>query len=174
MKVFRNIVIIALGLLIQSTIMGHFSFLDARPDIPMIMLFFLTIKSGKVQSIFYGFFIGFLLDVYSPEYLGLNAFTMSLIAFLLNMVSNRLSLELYGLKVSIAFAACLIHDIIYLLLYTKFDYTITLRLLFTENLLGEVYSTLIILALSKLWEIGINGGIEFVFQGLFGFRRQMY
>jgi len=99
---------------------------------------------------------------------------MSLVAFSLNMISNRLSLELVGLKVSVAFAACLIHDIIYLLLYTNFDYTMTLRLLFTESLLGVVYSTLIILALSKLWEIGINGGMEFVFQGLFGFRRQMH
>ena len=171
MEFFRNILIIALGLLVQSTIVGHYSLLDARPDIPMIILFFLAIKSGRVQSVFYGFLIGFLIDVYSPEYLGFNAFTMSLIAFLLNTISNKLSLELPALKISVAFAACLLHDIIYLLLYTGFDYIMAFRLLFTENLMGEIYSTLIILALSKIWEIGLNGGIEFVFQGLFGFRR---
>lgn len=174
MRIFRNILIIALGLLIQSTLVGHFSLFGSRPDIPMIMLFFLAINTGPVESVFYGFTMGFLIDAYSPEYLGLNAFVMSIIAYLLNMIRDRLSLELITLKASVAIAACLIHDSLYLLFYTNFDYVMMFRMLFTESLLGEVYSTLIILAMSKLWEIGVNGGVEFVFQGLFGIRRQTY
>ncbi len=112
MKIIRNILIIALALLLQSTLFGRFSVWGIRPDLTMLVLILLVIDSGPVESVLYGFFIGFIQDVYTPEFLGFNSFTMSLMAFLLDNIKERLTVENYSVKALVTFTACTVHDII--------------------------------------------------------------
>ncbi|HUT63088.1 MAG TPA: rod shape-determining protein MreD, partial [Anaerolineae bacterium] len=86
MKIIRNILLIALALLLQSVLIGRLDMYGIRPDLSMIVLIFLANESRPVEIIIYGFFIGFIQDVYTPEYLGYNAFSMSLIAYFLSMM----------------------------------------------------------------------------------------
>ena len=66
MKIFRNILIIVLALLLQSTFWGRFTIFGARPDLAMLVLILLVSRSGQVESVLYGFFIGFWEDL--PDY----------------------------------------------------------------------------------------------------------
>ena len=127
MKIIRNVLIIVLALLLQSTLLVRFSIWDVKPDLAILVLIFLVSSSGQVESILYGFFIGFIQDVYSPEVLGINAFTMSLMGFFLDICKERFAVENYLVKAVVAFIFCIVHDIIFLSFYTRFDSFIMLK-----------------------------------------------
>ena len=170
MRLARNILLIALALLVQATFSQRMSIYGVRPDFAMLVLIFLASCSGRTSVIFYGFFIGFLQDVYSPEYLGYNTFVMSLMAFLLGIANERFSLENNAVKLLSIFIACLVHDVLYLTFYTQFDLSIITTLFLRECLLGAVYTTLMAFVFVKLCSWAKNGGIIIV-QEILGCRR---
>ena len=163
--------IIALVLLVQSTITGKFALFGVRPDIVLILLILLTHDSDPTTSIAYGFMIGFLQDIYTPEFLGANAFSMSLIAFLLGVSRERFTVENYPVRALVGFFACVFHDIIFLSFYTKFDYAMMTDLFVRESLPGAVYTATLLLVVIAVWDWLTGGGLEYVFQGLLGSRR---
>ncbi len=171
MKIVRNILIIALVLLVQSTLTSRFAIFGIQPDMVLILLFLLVYVSGPAESIAYGFLIGFLQDVYTPEYLGANAFSMSLVAFLLDISRDRFTIENYPVRTLVGFLACIIHDIVYLSFYTKFDSGMMADLFIRESLPGAVYTSALLLTLIAAWDWLTKGGLEYVLQGLLGARR---
>lgn len=171
MKIIRNILLIALALLLQSILIGRFVIYSIRPDLAMIVLIFLANESGPVEIIIYGFFIGFLQDVYSPEYLGYNAFSTSLTAFFLNIIKERLTVENYSVKLISALIACLIHDGFYLSLYTQFDLSIFSSLFIRESIPGAVYTSILVITLVRVWEWAQHGGLFLVLREFLGFRK---
>ena len=96
---------------------------------------------------------------------------MSLIGFFLDISKERLTVENYSVKAVVAFAVCIVHDIIFLSFYTKFDSFIMLKLFIRESLLGAVYTSFLLVIVVMVWERAISGGFDFVTQGLFGNRR---
>ncbi len=171
MRTFRNILIIALVLLVQSTLTSRFAIFGVRPDLVLILLILLVNDSGPVESIVYGFFIGFLQDVYTPEYLGANAFSMSLVAFLLDVSRDRFTVENYPVRTLVGFLACILHDIVLLSFYTKFDYGMMTDLFIRESLPGAVYTSALLLTVIAVWDWLTRGGLEYVLHGLLGTRR---
>ena len=171
MKIIRNILLIALALLLQSVLIGRLDMYGIRPDLSMIVLIFLANESRPVEIIIYGFFIGFIQDVYTPEYLGYNAFSMSLIAYFLSMMKERFTVENYLVKLGSTLIACLIHDVLYLSLYTQFDLSAISSLFVRESFPGAVYTSILAISLVRVWAWIENGGLIFVLRELIGFRR---
>jgi rod shape-determining protein MreD len=171
MKTLRNILFIAFALLMQSTLIGRIEIFGTRPDLALLVLIFIANQSNPVECILYGFFIGFLQDVYTPEYLGYNAFTMSLIAFLLGVLKESLTVENYSVRLFTTFIACIIHDIVYLIFYTQFDLSVIRQLLIWEYLTGAVYTSALAFVFIKTWEWVQNGGLFVVVRELLGDRR---
>ncbi len=171
MKLIRNILIIALALLVQSTVFGRVSILGIKPDLAMLVLILLVSISTQVECIMYGFIIGFLQDVYTPEFLGANAFVMSLMGFVLDTVKERLTVENYSVKTVVAFTACVFHDVIFLSFYTRFDFAMMKDLFITESLFGAVFTSGLLFIILLLWEFVISGGFNYVIRELFGSRR---
>jgi len=167
MKIIRNILIIAVALLLQSTLFGSVTIAGIRPDMAMLALLLLATWSGPVEGILYGFFIGFIQDVYSPENLGSNALTMALLAYLLDVVKERLTVEQYPVKAAVSIGACLLHDIAYLSLYTRFDGPLMTGMFFPESLLGAVYTTALFIGLIAVFQWIRDGGFFYVLEGLF-------
>ncbi len=171
MKTLRNILLIVLALLVQSSLPGKLGIYGVQPDLALLVLIFLSNGSSPATVIFYGFFIGFLQDVYTPEYLGYNAFTMSLMAFLLSIMKERLTVENYSVKFLSTFIICLVHDGLYLSLYTQFDLSILMSLFIRESVATAVYTSVLAVMFIRAWEWAQSGGLVFVIQKLFGSRR---
>ena len=170
MKILRNIILIALALLIQSSFFGRLDILGVRPDLAMLVLLFIAFSSHPVESILYGFMIGFLQDVYSPEYLGYNSLTMAIMGFLLGVVSERVTVEKSAVLSLVAFFSCLVHDYVYMLLYTGFDHSVIGRLFLISSLPGAVYTSLLSLIIIILWDWAEKGGLLVVIRQLMGIR----
>lgn len=168
MKVIRNILLISLVLLVQSTLFGRYDLYGVRPDIALIVLIFLSNEASPVGCICYGFFIGFLQDVYTPEYLGYNTFSMTIMAFLLSKIHERLTVENYMVKLFATFFACMIHDAVYLSLYTQFELSVLVSLLVRESLPGAVYTSVLAVLLVRIWQWVQCGGLLIVVRELLG------
>lgn len=168
MKFIRNILIIAVALVIQSTVFGKLDLFGVRPDLALVVLIFLAGESSTVELIFYGFLIGFIQDVYTPEYLGYNAFAMSITAFVLDMIKERLTVENYTVRLFTTFMACLLHDLVYLSLLTKLEMAVFVSVFVTESLPGAVYTSVVALAIVKVWQWTQSGGLFYVVRELLG------
>ena len=171
MKIIRNILFIAFALLIQATVVGRIAIFDVRPDFALLVLILLAAYSGTVEIILYGFFIGFLQDVYNPEFLGFNAFTMSVMGFFLDVIKEHLSVENYTVRMIATLIVCLVHDVIYLLISTHFDFSIFIQMFIRQSLPGAVYTLVLAIIFIRSWEWVVNGGLFVVVQEFFGIRR---
>ncbi len=170
MKTIRNILLIALALMVQSTWIGRFDIYGIRPDLALVALIFISGEAGTVELIVYGFLIGFLQDVYSPEYLGYNAFAMSISGFLLGSIRERLTVENNLVKVFTTLFVCAVHDMIYLMLYTKFEFSIIVSLFIRESLPGAVFTAVLAVLLLKIWDWAQKGGLAVVVRELLEYR----
>jgi rod shape-determining protein MreD len=171
MTILRNVLIIALALLLQSTVFGRIHFLNIRPDFGMLALMYIVGNASTAECTLYGFLIGFLQDVYTPEYLGYNAFTMSILGFLLGILKETMTVEHYGLKTLATFAACLLHDLIYLGFYTGLDFSFYTRLFIIGSLAGALYTAALAFIFIAVYEWSVGGGLRIAVRGLIGFRR---
>jgi len=168
MKTVRNLLIIALALLLQSTVMGRYDIRGVAPDLALLALIYIASTSSATESIFLGFLIGFFQDVYTPEYLGANAFTMSLIGFLLGFLRERFTVENISVRFIVTFLVCIVHDVMYFSLYAKFDYALAGGLLLRQSLGGALYTSLLSIALIRIWEWAESGGLIAVIDELLG------
>jgi len=159
MKTVRNILLIALALLVQSTVFGRLDLFGVRPDLALMVLLFLAAETDGVGLICYGFLIGFLQDVYSPEYLGFNAFSMSLTAFVLDVLKERLTVENFTVKLVTTLLACMFHDIVYLGFYTGFAFSSLVSIFVGESLPGAVYTSVLAVLVIGLWRWANSGGL---------------
>lgn len=166
----RTILLIILMQLIQSTLITRVAIWGITPNLPLILLLFIVSKTGAVPGIVYGFFIGFLQDVYSPELLGHNAFTMSFMGYLIDISQERLTVENFSVKLFVILGVCLIHGILYTVLYTKFN-TETFFQLFVWNIFpGALYSTGVAFIFLLVWRWVVDGGLLGNVRGIVGLR----
>ena len=81
MKIARNMLLIMLALFLQTSWIDAIGIWDIKPDIVVLVIVFVGITSGQIEATLLGFFSGFLLDIYAPEWMGLNALAYSLVGF---------------------------------------------------------------------------------------------
>ena len=167
----RNILIIIVALLVQSTLFGRMDIFGVRPDLAMLVLILIAGKVEPAESILYGFFIGFIQDVYTPEFLGFNAFTMSLMGFSLGIVKETLTVENYSVKTLLTLVACIVHDLLYLSLYTTFDFSLLLKLFVKNSLPGALYTSILAFLFIAAYEWAVGGGLKGVIRELTAGRR---
>ena len=158
MATVRNVLFIILALLLQSTVFGRFDIHGARPDFGMLALVIIVGAVSGEAGILYGFFIGFLQDVYTPEYLGYNAFTMSLMGFFLGILKETIAVENIYVRIAVTFAACLVHDILYLSFYTVFHFPLMLRLIVREGAGGAACTAALALVFLSGYGFIVGGG----------------
>ncbi len=166
MSVVRNILLIALALLLQSTVGLRIAIMGVRPDLAFLMLLLIAERSTTVQAVCYGFFIGFLQDIYSPEYLGYNSFAMSLAGYLLGEMKERFAVEHTAVKITAILVTLLVHDVVYLAFNTSFAFGPALNVFIRQSLPGAVYTALAGVVAVKVWKWLEQGGLFVVVREL--------
>ena len=80
MGIVRNILLIALALLLQTSWVHKIAIFGILPDLILLALVYIGISGGQVEGTTFGFTSGFLLDVYDPEAMGINTLTNSIVS----------------------------------------------------------------------------------------------
>lgn len=105
-------IVIALYIL-QTTIIPVIAIGGVKPDLLILVLFFLGHKTDAIPAVIAGFFIGLAQDFYSPEILGQNALSKSIAGFFAGLLNERvMRIDPFFLLVLFALSF-LIHDIVY-------------------------------------------------------------
>lgn len=118
MKTARNILLVILALFLQSSWTNAIAIWEIKPDLVVLVLVFVGITSGQIEATILGFFSGFLIDVYNPEWMGVNALANSLIGFAVGYSRVGVVAEDIQVQAAILFLASLIRDFIYFVCYT--------------------------------------------------------
>lgn len=143
MKVLRIIVVVLLFIIIQGQIVNYISFKDIKPDLVMIVLVYLSLKYGPIFGTLFGFTIGLVVDSLSPFFLGLGALCKSWIGFSVGTQQGKFFKDNPFTQAALIFVAFVVHDILYLLVYTKLNFDLFFDLFLSQTLFSALYTGVI-------------------------------
>jgi rod shape-determining protein MreD len=115
-RVLYAIFVIFILVAFQSFFADAVSIKGMRLDLAILVLVYVGLTKGSTQGVVFGFLIGLLLDVFTPEKLGLGALIKSLVGFAVGSFKDKLFLESSYSKGAIVFLCVLLNDFLYHLL----------------------------------------------------------
>lgn len=169
MRVVRNLLLIALALLIQTSWAHSIRILDIGPDLVIIVLVYLGLSGGQIEGTLYGFASGFLLDVYSPETMGVNALANSVVGFSVGHFRTGVNVEDFRVQALLLFVAVVLHDLIYYLFANVLSNPdAILGLIFGFVFGTALYTAVVGIGISLVLSIRFNKGIYLDARRLYG------
>ena len=111
----RYILLFALAFTLQTTWVNFLKVWSVQPDLLIIMLNYIALRSGPVVGTYMGLGVGILQDIYLPADLGLNALAKSLIGAGLGYSHARMVDDSIQVQTVLVFVAVILHDLIYYL-----------------------------------------------------------
>lgn len=158
MQIIRHILLIFLALFLQTSWIHKFSIFEVWPDLILLVLVYIGITNGQIQATVFGFFSGFLLDIYQdPHSMGINTLTNSLVGFALGYSRVGVVAENIKVQALLVFLACILHDTIFLSISdpSKFFY-----LMFRKGIGTAIYTALLGVTISILKSVRLERGIH--------------
>ena len=156
-KILFAIFLLFILVVFQSFFSGVVSIKGIRLDLAIFILVYIGLTRGPAQGAVFGFVIGLLLDIFTPEKLGLGALIKSLVGFTVGNFKDRLFLESPYSKGVIVFLSVLLNDLFYLPLaggVTPFTFQTILYYSLPSALYSSVVGILIFVILEKKFSFG--------------------
>ncbi len=104
---------IILVYILQTTVMPVITIFGIKPDLLLLVLFFLAYKTDVMPAVFAGFFIGLAQDFYSPEILGQNALAKTIAGFCAGFFNEKVMRIDPVVQLALIFLMFIVHDIVY-------------------------------------------------------------
>lgn len=92
----------------------------AYVDFPLIVVVYAALQRDAIKAIFFGTVAGLAVDALSGGLLGANAFTKTLLAFIVSELARRVYMDNLLLRIPVIAGACLLDDMIYYWLHRLF------------------------------------------------------
>lgn len=141
-KILFLALILFLIVLYQSFFLELFKINGVKFDLPILVIVYLAILKGSKDGALFGFWVGLILDIFTPHFLGLGALIKCFIGFSVGNFKETLFLESIFSKVIILFLSILFNDLLYYLLSTGFDLQKTFEVLWYSSFLSGLYTSL--------------------------------
>ncbi|MFQ5599530.1 MAG: rod shape-determining protein MreD [Candidatus Krumholzibacteriia bacterium] len=139
------------ALALQATVVPYVSIAGIRPDLPIVATVFLASKRGAGTGTVGGFLIGLGQDLTNPGFLGLNALAKSILGHSIGSLRERFDARTAATYAAILFVATLVHDFIYLPIFTRLALSEMLLGLATRTLPTAVYTAVVGMWVSRLF-----------------------
>ncbi|MEE2754111.1 MAG: rod shape-determining protein MreD [Candidatus Latescibacterota bacterium] len=160
MRILHHSLLTALALLIQTSWTHSIAIAGIRPDILLIVIVYIGIRSGQLEATIFGFVSGLLLDVYNPEFMGVNACANSVVGFAAGYSRVGIVAEDLRVQVLALLFASLFHDLIYFALSPVSNPLKFVTTFFTYGVGTAIYTAIIGLMIVILVSIRFQGGIH--------------
>lgn len=115
LRVIRLVLSLWVLVAIQTTLVPHIGFLDARPDLPFLLVLLTALREGPAGGALAGFIAGLFVDANSPGRLGVGSLLGALIAFAVGTLGDRLVRTSWMTRAVVALVAVLFRDLIIVL-----------------------------------------------------------
>jgi rod shape-determining protein MreD len=106
-----------LCVVLQSTLVPHAAVMGVRPDLLLLVLFFLSVRAGMMTGAFAGFFLGLGQDLFAADLLGQNALAKSVTGFVCGIFNERVMSLNPIMRALLLLQAFIINDIIVMLVH---------------------------------------------------------
>ena len=113
MSAVRHILLLALAFILQTTWVDSIKVWSIKPDLLIMTLSFIALRSGPVVGAYMGLGIGIIQDIYLPADLGVNAFAKSLIGAGFGYSHTHMVADSIQVQTALVFGAVICHDLIY-------------------------------------------------------------
>lgn len=135
-------------------------------DFPLIIIVYAAFQRNAIRALLFGTIAGLAVDALSGGLLGANAFSKTLIAFIISEIARRIYLDNLLLRIPIIAGASLLSNIVFYGLHRLFGYAPTASFVNTiaYSLIGtSIAGTIIFLALESFFVQGIRKSKREVF-----------
>ncbi len=113
MSVVRHIFLLALAFILQTTWVDALKIGSIKPDLLIVALSFVALRSGPVVGAYMGLGLGFFQDIYMYADLGVNALAKSLIGAGFGYSHTHMVADSIQVQAALIFGAVIFHDLIY-------------------------------------------------------------
>ncbi len=115
MSVLRNILLLALAFVLQTTWIQALELAAIKPDLILVVLIHVALRGGSTQGALLGFGVGFLQDIYMPADLGLNALLMGLTGFGVGYCRSGIVADDVKVQLALIFGTVLVYSLVFYL-----------------------------------------------------------
>lgn len=112
MEQVKIIVALIIAILLQWTLRNVFPPF-AYVDFPLIIIVYAALQRNSIRAILFGTIAGLAVDALSGGLLGANAFSKTLIAYIVSEIVRRVYLDNLLLRIPVIAAACFLDNFIY-------------------------------------------------------------
>ncbi|MDA0747828.1 MAG: rod shape-determining protein MreD [bacterium] len=168
MKTLRITLLLALALLLQTSWVHKIECFGLTPDLVLLVLVYIGISGGQIEGTVYGFISGFLLDIYDPQTMGTNALANSVVGFAVGYIRIGIVAEDVRVQALILFLAGLLHNLIYLAVYSLSGPAAVASLFLHYGLGAAAYTAITGIVISLLLRFWLHEGILLDAQRLHG------
>ena len=112
-KILYAIFLLFILIIFQSFFSEVVTIKGIRLDLAVLILVYIGLTKSPAQGVIFGFLIGLLLDVFTPQSLGLGALIKSLIGFTVGNFKDNLFLENPYSKGVVVFLSVVLNDLLY-------------------------------------------------------------
>ena len=132
--------VVAAVLSLQTTVLDRLSIVGVKPDLLLAMVVYLSLLRGPVAGVAAGFTLGLLQDAQSHHGLGLNAMAKAVVGYAISFTWEGLDRESAYTQMAVLFGAGLLHNLVFLALYSGSQLAATPGLWLRIGLPGALYT----------------------------------
>ena len=113
MSAVRHILLLALAFVLQTTWVDAIEIGSIKPDLLIVALSFVALRSGPVVGAYMGLGLGVFQDLYMPADLGVNALAKSLLGAGFGYSHTHMVSDSIQVQAALILGAVICHDLIY-------------------------------------------------------------
>ena len=152
MEQVKTVVALIIAVVLQWTLRNvHDVFMYV--DFPLIIVVYAALQRNTIKALIFGTISGIAVDALSGGLMGSNAFTKTLIAFIVSEIARRVYLDNLLLQIPVIAGACLLNGVVYFGLHRIFAQELSVPFLETTayQLIGTtIAGTIIYLILGNI------------------------
>lgn len=149
--------IIVANLILQSTLLQYFKIYNVLPNTALILVISFAMYSGKNKGAIIGLCVGILQDIIFGRVIGLNAFVYMLIGYFVGLINRKVFKDNLLIPVALTAVGTVLYETVNMLFLYFLKYRIELfnvfkKMLVVEVLYNSIFSILIYIYVSKLFQ----------------------
>lgn len=150
MRIIRNILLVILALMLQTSWIPKMTILGVAPDLIVMVIVYIGVTGGQIEGTALGFLAGFFQDISMPVRLGSNALANSIVGFGAGYGKAGLVAEGLLVRSAMLFVAVLARDLLYFLCNAGWNLQEMVFLFFRYSPGTAVYTALVGVFLSAI------------------------
>jgi len=165
----RHILLIVLALHLQTSWVHKIAISGIKPNLVLIVLVYIGISSGQITGTVFGFFSGFLVDIYAaPVSMGIHTLANAVVGFAVGYSRIGVVAEDLRVQVLTLFLASALHSLIYFALDAVLNPALAFSFMLYSGVATACYTACVGLALCLLLAVRFDGGLHLDVRRLYG------